>query len=76
MKFGPPSEETRRKISEATKDKNKNNASGKMGQYWKGKTSPNSKGLYCIGCHQQFAPSRADRHNKCVKEFYQKVNNA
>ena len=63
MKLGPPSEETRDKISKATRGKKKNNASGKMGQAWKGKEKHT---LCCIGCKKPVSPSRIDRHKKCL----------
>ena len=65
-KNGPPSEETRRKISEANKGKKKDNSKGLMGQYWVGKEKHT---LCCIGCQQPVSPSRIGRHGKCFKEY-------
>lgn len=67
MKLGPPSKETKRKISESNKGKKKDNSSGKMGQYWKGKSKAQ---LCCIGCQEEVSPSRINRHEKCFKEKY------
>ena len=65
-KNGRPSDETIEKIRNATKGKKKDNSSGKMGQYWKGKKKHK---LCCIGCQQPVSPSRIDRHAKCFKEY-------
>lgn len=63
-KNGPPSEETKQKISESTKGKKKDNSSGKMGKYWVGKQKHT---FCCIGCRQPVSPSRIDRHKKCLR---------
>ena len=68
-KNGPPSEETKRKISESNKGRKKDNSSGKMGQHWKGKPSPQRIEYYCVGCHERVAPSRINRHGKCFEKF-------
>lgn len=72
-KNGPPSKETKDKISKSTKGKKKDNSREKMGQYWKGKPSPASKQLYCIGCQKQVSPSRIMRHDKCFKMHFNLV---
>ena len=67
MKFGPPSNETRKKISEATKGRKKDNSSNKMG----GARLLHEKGNYrcmCIGCKQPVSPSRLDRHKNCINK--------
>ena len=66
MKRGTPSEETKRKISEANKGKKKDNSKGLMGQYWVGKEKHT---FCCIGCQQPVSPSRIGRHGKCFKEY-------
>ena len=69
MKLGPPSEETRKKISESNKGKKKNNSDGKMGQYWVGKEKYT---FCCIGCQQSVSQSRILRHEKCFNEYTKK----
>ena len=64
---GRPSDETIKKISEATKGRKKDNSKGLMGKHWVGKVSPQSKQLHCIGCRQPVSPSRQNRHGKCFK---------
>lgn len=66
MKLGPPSEETRNKISKATKGKKKDNSRGLMGQWNKGKISKNNRRMCCWGCKKEFSPSRANRHKNCL----------
>lgn len=65
MKFGPPSEETRKKISEANKGVKKKDTS-KMGGY-RQKYEHGNYTFMCIGCKQPVSPSRIGRHNKCFK---------
>ncbi len=65
MKFGPPSEETKLKISEANKGKKKNNSKGLMGQWNAGKKCHRFE---CIYCRKPVSPSKLKRHqSKCVQ---------
>jgi hypothetical protein len=64
MTFGPPSDKTKKKISEATKGKPKDNSKGLMG----GARMKNDYGNYtlmCIHCREPVSPSRLDRHKNC-----------
>lgn len=66
MKFGPPKEETKRKISEALKGKKKDNSKGLMG----GLRKKHDDGNYlcmCLGCRKPVSPSRLNRHKKCFE---------
>ena len=63
-KNGPPTEETKRKISEGNKGKKKDNSKGLMGKTWLGHERHT---LCCIGCQKPVSPSRLNRHNKCFK---------
>ena len=65
-KNGRPSDETIEKIRNSNKGKKKDNSSGLMGQYWKGKEKHT---LCCIGCQKPVSPSRIGRHGKCFKEY-------
>jgi hypothetical protein len=66
-KNGPPSEETKKKISEATTGKKKDNSKGLMGGARKLHDGGNYRYM-CIKCKQPVSPSRINRHNKCFKE--------
>jgi len=61
-KKGPPTEETKRKISEANKGKKKDNSKGLIGKHWVGHEKHT---LCCIGCQKPVSPSRLNRHWKC-----------
>lgn len=69
MKLGPPSEETKKKISDSLKDKpftdeHRKNISAGM----KGNIPWNKMEYYCIFCHGKIKPSRLDRHGPGKKE--------
>lgn len=66
MKFGPPSEETKKKISEANLGKKKNNEKGLMGGHRKLYNHGNYTAM-CIGCKKPVSPSRLNRHGKCFE---------
>jgi hypothetical protein len=78
MKLGPPSDETRRKISEALKgrpvpDEKRN----KISQTLMGRESLQKIQCFCIFCRKRIPPSRFDRHgldkSACIsKEDYDK----
>ena len=61
---GPPSEETKKKISEALIGKPKDNSKGLMGGARK-KYEHGNYTLCCIGCRKPVSPSRLSRHKKC-----------
>lgn len=63
-KNGSPSEETKKKISEANLGKNKDNSKGLMGGYRK-RHEGGSYTCMCIGCKQPVSPSRLNRHKRC-----------
>lgn len=63
MKLGSPSEETKRKISEANKGKKKTNTQNMGGA--RKKYEHGNYTCMCIGCKQPVSPSRLNRHGKC-----------